>query len=489
MSNFPAYIIDFYMTVSGDYPVANIVKSPSLPSINNLSNSINDMITYINANGINLNNYSFVNSSVTSLIASVKSSLPSNATLTTLISTIQSSISDNVSLVNNLNSLLTYTNSASSSTSFTPPENDTKTTNAPIIIQPQRNRRPQTTTNVIKFKSLGTKVAGMQANANLTSTTLNTFTTKVKNAVHEITDPTPRNTNALITTTRNGRAMINSNFFNNLVGTFVNGRDTVRNNRTRRNRRNIDDTDANTNEEENKKPISRQFNTKESINELNAFNKLAPTVDPTSTPPPVNVVTDSYEISTSQNGDVLTVTFSYFPAGATLSSFSCTYNLTMPSLISLTKSAFDSIMNLSASEKQKICDYTGCSTSSTPSSLDLWTSILVWMFSFISFGVASQLGADITVPYSGSTTGSANYMLNQNYINNISNIALPIYLSTKDSSIRTLLMVCSAREMSDLLYADSSDSKTVKNSYGSSSTIANSLISMINTQTTTSTQT
>lgn len=494
MSNFPAYIIDFYMTVSGSSPIASIIVAPSLPSATSIQSSISKLIGYLKTEGINLNNFSLVNSSLTTIINNINTNLPSSSTLSEQITATQASSSDSTSLINNLQLLLTYINTnTSTNPSFISPEEDTQTASPPTYIYSLRNKKPQTTTSVTKFQSLGSKVSGMQTNANLTSSSLNTFITKVKNAVNEITNPnsTTSTTNPLITTTSNGRVTANPNFFGNLFSSFINNRPTNMSNQSRINNRRRNNRLNNSNTTQTVTSVSTQQSTvtRGAIHDLHIFNILAPTTDPTATASTVNAVADSYEVSTSQNGNVLMVTFSYFTAGSTTSTFACSYNLTMASLVSIANSAYNASLNLTSAEKQSICQKAGYSTSSTPSSLDLWISILICILSYLSFGVASQLGAVITIPYSGTTTGSANYMLNQNYINNVSNISLPIYLSTKDSSTKALLSTGILGKLSDSMYYDSSDSKSSTNSYGSAQTIANSIIDMMNANTATTTAT
>lgn len=106
------------------------------------------------------------------------------------------------------------------------------------------------------------------------------------------------------------------------------------------------------------------------------------------------------------------------------------------------------------------------------------------MLSFVSFNVASSLGASINFPNTGNYLGSANFTLSKEFIENVGNIALPIFLSTKDSHISKLLSVAIPGSISDHMYNDSSNSTK---SYGSSKAIAESFISAIQAHTSTST--
>lgn len=476
---FAAYILDF--TVASGSPRVNFITQAPLPTTSTLSSTVQDLISYINTSGINLSNYSIINSTVTSIITQVKATLTNNATLTTLYNNLSASVSDSSALTGYLNTLLaTIQTSTSSTSTFVPPEEDTGTANGATTTGAVRNKRPTSTVTTTHFKGLGNKVAGIQADSISNSTTNNSFITIIKGGFHELFDTgiknnTTRNT-SLITTGVNGTIQANPNFINNIARSFFNGTGNRRFNRNINNGRRHQNPDTTTNGDYFKQ-----------IHNFSTTNTTTSNIINTST----IVTSDSYEIytsvSTNSSGmSVLQVTFAYFTAGASTSTFSCNYNLTPASLFSLSNSAFTAVKKLNIAEQNKLVSQAGISISSIPNTQDLWNAYLVFMLSFVSFGVAAYLKFDNDIPYSGSVTGSANYMLNQQYLNNVSNISLPISLSGMESQKSDIFSTGIAGRWSDLMYSDSTDSKSSKTSYGSSKTIADAITSLMAKQTSTS---
>lgn len=452
MSNFSSYIINFYVTVSGTSPVANVITYPSVPTSTSVNNSITEITNYLKENDITLSNYSLVKTSVEDMINKVKTTVPSSTSLDTTLEETQASVNDKEMLMKNLTSLSKMVQGSTGSSEFVKPEQDTQSAPPASVITNVKNKRPQNVTNVIKFKSLATKVSSVETNSTQTSATLNSFIEKVKTSMTKYaetgattTTATPNTVyNAITTTLATGA---NPNLFNNLTAMVLGT------SRTRT------------------KP---KTTTKAQVpfTEITSFTGSAPTTME-STKPTVTSVTNSYEISTSQNGDFLNVTFSYFPAGAEVSSFACNFNLTKASLFSVSKSAFNSASKSTLMVKNKLmaqAGYTAASFNPTPQ--DIWTSYLIFLFSYLSFGVASQLGANITVPSSSDTSSSANYMLSKDYLNNMGNVSLPIQTSVMDSDKAALVSTGIPGEWSDLMYSESGEPKT----YNSSKTLADSII-------------
>lgn len=516
------------MTVVNGSPSVTMLTSPPLPSSTTLVTSIKSLISYVQTNGINISNHTLVDTTTNEIVSKSKTTLTPSATLTNLYNQIAASTSDSTTLTGYLNTLLTTVEASSTVGSWISPEDDTQTTTGATITAPQRNKTANTTVQNTKFKGLGTKVSGIQSDSIGNAKVNNTFIGLVKGSFNQVTGWEPNHNrppyrNSFLVANRNGNVSANSNFFANIANSFVNGTNNRNRNRfNNRQGRNFDFPDDGFDTTEVDNSVNNGNETTEAMGAgesrqgrpgrpgscrpcrpcppcppprppdylrlLREFTSTNATTDNTVTLTE-SVISDTYEVYTNTNGSVLNVTFAYFTAGSASSTFACTYNLTPQSLFSLSMSAYRGSLKLSAAEKAKLTSQAGYTSSSSPSNQDMWNTYLVWMLSFISFGVASYLGADIDVPFSGSVTGSANYMLNQNYLNNVSNVSLPVSLSGVDSNKGALLSTGIAGMWSDLPYSESSAALTSTTSYGSSRTIANSIINLMKKQTATTSST
>lgn len=457
--SFNSYLIDFTMGVNADSSgnlksKVTLITQASPPTKSSLKSSITDLITYLSVNSVNISNYTMVSNSVKSIVSEASSSLTSTTELTSLITNINSSISDSTTLYTNLNNLLTYINQNSTeTTTFTSPESDTQTASGATTTGSLRSKIDGTTVTTTRFKGLGKKVASIQSDA-ISSANVNNNAISIFKRGFSIFS----NRSSILTTGTN------NNNLANVVSNLLNG-----NARMNRNRR----------QNNNSVTGSRS----EILKSVHDFSSLNPTTNNTVSLTE-STISDTYEVFTNSPGNgLLEVTFAYFKAGSTTSSFSCKYNLTPASLFSVSESAFKKVVKLSLIEKSNILQSSGYTLTTSPSDTDVWNAYLIWVFSFISFGVASYLGADINLPYSGSVDGSANYMLSGEYIENIGNLALPIILHSRDSHISALFSVGIANKWSDYMYNDSS---TSSKSYGSVKAIAESLISTLQKTTSTS---
>lgn len=485
-----AYILDF--TVSSGTPKVTFITQAPLPTSSSLQSSISNLIAYINTNGINISNYGIVNNTTTDIINQCKSTLTSSPALTTLYTSISASTSDSTQLTTYLTNLQTYVSTSSTTTStFVSPEDDNGTATGATSNGSVRNKMGSTTVSSTSYKSIGSIVKSIQGDSITNATTNNSFITKIKAGFQEVTNPSNTTSSnlstAIIVPNKNGMAEVNPNLIGNFVSNLFSGGRYSRFNRSNNPRNRGGRGRGNNNDQHG------DNNGSDPIKQIYNFTPTNVTTDNTIVTTN-NIIGDGYEIYTSSvpnaNGtNNLQVTFAYFTSGSTSSTFACTYMLTPKSLISLSISAYNASKRLSTIEQSKLVSQAGVSISSIPSNQELWNSYLVWMLSFVSFGVASSLGASINVPYSGSVTGSANYMLNRNYVDNISNISLPISLMTRSSDKASLLSTGIAGSWSDLMYEDSPDSSSSKTTYGSAKTIADTIISTIKTTTDTSTST
>lgn len=492
MIDYTSFIIDFYVTVSNNVPVTTVVTVPSAPSTSSVSASINELITYLKTNVVNLTNYQLISKTVGEIVTklSSSSSIQVQASLTTL----QSSISDSSSLtsaLNGLNSALASSSSSTGSTSTTTstttsyPETDTTTAPAPQSTGNIRNRRGTTTTSVTKFKGLGQKVAGMQTNSSTSSTYMSTLLAKLKPAVQSLaTGSTTTGSTTTSTTTTTALTSQNQRIANivntsgttaqgnpnNIINNFVASLIPLRPRGTRA-------------------AAAATVTLPTSITDLTTLQPPAPSTDPTASTSAVSEATDYYEISTSQSVSptgLLNVIFAYYPANSTTSSFACTYYLTPASLFYLSSNALSKASTMTSAQKSQLADNSGLSTSTSPSNQDVWDSYLIWLLSFLSFGVASQLGfSTLTLPYPGTTTGSANYMMSREYMELVGNFGLTIQTSTMDSDNAALVSTAIPQEWPSMMYSSDFGSNT----YGAYSYAAQSVNASMTKQTSTTTTT
>lgn len=433
MAELKSFIIDFYSTYTNGAPVTTILIAPQLPSSTDVQSMIQELITFLQSNGITLSNYGLVSGGVNNIINAVKK-LPSlSESIKTATDSVGSNSSNATSLITSLQSLLAELESEGASTTYTTPDMETEIGASSTTTGNLRARRPHGQSSVTKFKGLGAKVSEMQTNSTTTSTNYTNFINKVKSAVTSIvngsasasttTSTTSSTTNNTVSTSTNS-SMTTTNLFNT-SGTTSSGvpnniiNNIVRNFLSNRNfGGRINKTGGTTN------------NT--SITDLLNFKAPAPETNPTQTSTVVET-TDYYEVSSAVQSGLIYVTYSYFPANSQTSSFSCTFSLLPNSLISLSLSAYESSIRSSNEIKTTLCQNAGYAASASPTNSDMWNTYLIWLYSYLGTGVASQLGFGNIKPFPGPTTGSVNYMLNEDYMNKVGNFGLTIQTSTMDS--------------------------------------------------------
>lgn len=433
MSDYSSFIINFYVTGSDNKPNATIAVPATIPSINSITATINDFIQYLQANDINLSNITFVSNNINEIISKLSTA---SAQIKTIASSLLSSASDKSTLITKLNSLLTEINLSGVDNSLFSPEDDQVIgVPVPVNIGLTRTKRHTPSVKINKFKGLGQKVLALQANTNVTSNFLATMFNKLKPAITTLTNED----NIVIPPGVPARNLRNRN---NNIGLFLSNFIPRR-------------------------PINRSsLPINSTINDFTSL-PIPPSPSDITITLPETSSTDYYEISTSIINNLINVIFSYYPAGSNVSSFACTFYLTPLSLISLSNNAYIKLINLSVSQKEEIANNVGVDTSTCPTNQEIWNSYLIWLFSYVSFGVASQLGFDKIIPFSGSTNGSANYLLNREYMENVGNIAILIQLSYMDSSNAGIFSTAVPNNFPSLMYSHSS--------YGSYNYIANSL--------------
>lgn len=182
------------------------------------------------------------------------------------------------------------------------------------------------------------------------------------------------------------------------------------------------------------------------------------------------VTSDMYEISTSLENNLIRVNFAYFSTGSNVSTFACSFYLSVFSLIRLSSVAYKNVLDYP--DVQVLANNVGYYSENLSDS-QKWQIYLIWLYSFLAFGVSSQLGFDILKPFPGQRTGTANYMINRTYLEAVGNVSLPIQAAMKNSVQKCLLNVAVPGDWPNLMYSNHIRSG---NYYGY---LANSIISAL----------
>ena len=121
--------------------------------------------------------------------------------------------------------------------------------------------------------------------------------------------------------------------------------------------------------------------------------------------------------------------FAYFSTGSNVSTFACSFYLSVFSLIRLSSVAYKNVLDYP--DVQVLANNVGYYSENLSDS-QKWQIYLIWLYSFfLAFGVSSQLGFDILKPFPGQRTGTANYMINRTYLEAVGNVSLPIQAAMK----------------------------------------------------------
>ena len=457
MTDLKSFVIDFYSTYSNGTPVTNVITAPQLPSSNDIQAMVQELITFLQTNGITLANYGLVSGALSNIINAVKKIPTISDNIKSTIDSFLNNSTNSSSLISSLQSLLTELEAKGINITYVTPNMETGTGISSSLVGNLRSRRPHGQSSIVKFKGLGTIVSEMQANNINMSTNYTNFINKVKSAVNYLANSSKTTTTAATTTattnttgttstttTTNNAATINPlNIFNTAGPSTTGQPNNIINNI-------VKNIVGNYTFGGRVKPNANNL-TNTSITDLSNFKAPSPTTNPTETSTVVES-TDYYEVSSAIQGELIVVTYSYFPANSQTSSFSCTFSLLPSSLISLSLSAYSSSTNCANEIKTTLCQNAGYATSATPTNTDMWTTYLIWLFSYLGTGVASQLGFGNIVPFPGPTTGAVNYMLNENYLDKVGNFGLTIQTSTMNSDAAGLTSISIPDSWSVFMY-------------------------------------
>lgn len=442
MADLKSFIIDFYSTYTNSAPVTTILTSPQLPSSSDVQSMIQELITFLQANGITLSNYGLVTGGVNNIINVIKKIPSLSESVKIATDNVGASSSSATSLTNALKELLAQLEESGETMTYTTPDMETETGTSSTTSGILRARRPHGQSSVTKFKGLGTKVSEIQTNSANTTANYTSFIGKVKSAVTSIVNGSGSSTSNSTTanTTSNGNSTSNNSSSvttsNNVFNTSGNTSSGVPNNIINNIVRNF--LSSRNFGGRIKRPGTNTNNS--SITDLTNFKAPSPTSNPTQTSTVVET-TDYYEISSAIQNGLISITYSYYPANSQTSSFSCTFSLLPNSLISLSLSAYETVINSSNEIKNTLCQNSGYAASTSPTNTDMWNVYLIWLYSYLATGVASQLGFGNVEPFPGPTTGSVNYMLNEDYMNKVGNFGLTIQISTMDTDVAGLTSI------------------------------------------------
>jgi hypothetical protein len=217
------------------------------------------------------------------------------------------------------------------------------------------------------------------------------------------------------------------------------------------------------------RPIPRPCPRPTPVNPLTTFlSYIPPTPISTESPKPTVVKTNSYyEIDTSivtynktDKQKRLKVNYTYYPSetnpcscpNKSLESISCTFYLNFETLISLCLTAYNEVKNLNSSEQSSIAQYSGISTT-CPTNIDLWNSLLIWLLTFCAENILSQLFPNLGKVKSPKVVkGVVNYMLGSIYLKQVGNFGLTNASLETNASLDTTLTVAIPRKWEYLMY-------------------------------------
>lgn len=422
MSELSSFVIDFYVTYNNGSAVTTVVNQPILPTKSNVTTTIEYLIAYVEANGITFQNYSMVSDGVNSIPVPTTSMEDDGTGYTELMNKIKSSISSKETLIKYLQELLTKIKAEGSTMDVTTPDMETTSGTKTSIVGNLRSRRTGGSSVVTKPETLGAKVSTLQTDSSKLYTSLSKFIGAVKNTFNSMNSDQPHSTpmntitTSMNTGTVSGRTGATpNNIIDNIAKTLVGGRTPGM--APRRGPRNGN--------------VQKPAN----MTSINTFPIPVPTL--TSSTTVTSQPTNYYEVSTSVSNGYINVLYSYYLANTTTSAYAFTFSLSPKSLISLSYSGYSKAISLSSTAKTNIIDHS-CYSGSTDNT-GIWTSYLIWLYSYLSIGVASQFGLNGINPFPEEEQGSVNYMLDFDYMQKVGNFSLTLQKSTLSSDSADML--------------------------------------------------
>lgn len=447
MTTMESFVIDFYTTVVNNSPVTTISTPAITPNSSSITTSIEKFVSYLESNKITINNIAFVRSNITDIENLLKKFPEYN----TFVAKLKETETNTDGLIANLKILINKIKTTSSTTPTTIEDvTEPSSGTAPAKMPAQKTKRVGGLSTNTEFVSISTKITNVETNIKGLAENYSSFITKINAAFTSLSKGTstipPRTTD----TTKKQKVTVsaavnnNNNIINNIAKFLVGNRNAQYIIGTR------------------PQPVKskKQIETTPQIVNISSFQPYSLQGTVTSSQTSVEkIATDYYEVSTSIRTDYIVVLFSYYPANSTTSSFACTFCLNIKQLAFLSGNAFKKIIAENAVNKAEAVDNSGVSGSTTPG--HLWNSYLIWVYSYLSFCVASQLGFGIfpSVPKRGDL--SVNYMLAHEYMQKIGNCGITLSSSTMSSTHAALLKVAIPHNWPRYMYSYNNNTSMV----------------------------
>lgn len=420
------FVINFWVSYINETAQVKFITVPPVPSSTDITTTINSLISYLQTNGISLSNYGMVSTEVESL--SNKISSMSGGKYSKEAENLKTSTASKDQLIAQLQSLKSKLQTNVSDLNVTLPSEDTGTSPSSSINCSKRSTRKGGTSKVTTNETIGQLVGKLQANSTTSSATFKTFVNKVKAVFSQENQAVSTSggaaSSAMTTSSKPKFTGKSNNIFNKIADGIINRRGM-----TNRNTKTVN------------KPVSTSGGAASTSGAASsAKNQLLSYVPPDSTTADQTsneqtVSTDYYDIETSIVNNYLQVSYSLFEANTTTSVRSFTFTLTPESLISLSYTAYKSAKNSTTSIKSQLVTEGRGDTIETTADSDLWNSYLLWLFSYLSTGVGSQLYDTPIQPFPGSSTNSSvNYMMEFGYLNAVGNLGLTVQKASLSTS-------------------------------------------------------
>ncbi len=449
-----SYEINFTMECTNTGPLAKIVTVGSSPNTDTDSQkTIKEIYDDVLKNGINIGNSTEIEQELTELTNKIKLEYPDNDQIEEDVNSVMANSKNKNGLLWSLKEL--YNSISDENLDVTLPDQDIKISPKPTGVYYNINAPVKSTNTIIvpTRQSIATVVTKLDANLSTANKNLSSLVDRLKSSIKSTT--TSESTSLLsgqIGT--NGRSR--DNIINRIAATLL-GRNGVK----------FSDT------------INRLRNSTGTFTTLQNFNLSQ--ISTSLIPPTTMARGYMYEIqSESTNDDTMKVTFKYYPTNEP-KYYEFQFYLNNTSFFSLSERAFSNCKNLSDSDKIDLVKSAGITqnTSTTvPSNDYLWHAYLIWVYSYLSFGLQSQMLKNNGFSYpNNSEYDSLNYMLRYGYLETIGNFCTQIQVSyARDVQYAQLLSVSIPRKWVNCMYPNGPES--VEQTYKLSE--SQSIISLIN---------
>lgn len=456
MSELSSFVIDFYVTYTNGSAVTTVVTQPVVPTKSSVTTTIESLIAYIQANGVNFSNYSLVSDGVNSLPYSNTSVEGDETGYSEMMTKIKSSMSSSTSLITNLQALLEKVKAEGSSIDITTPDMEEATGTTPSIVGNLKSRRSGGQSAVTNFEGLGSKVGTLEKDSSKLFTSLSKFIPTVKNAINSMNTGSSSSNSGSTTTngvTSSGQPTTsnstNSSNVNNTSGTISGNSNATPNNIINNIAKSLMGGSKVPSLIPKRGTKSGSTSNSGSMSSLNTFPIPVPTSTPNTTG--VSQPTDYYQISTSVSNGYINVLYSYYLANTTTSAYAFTFSLSPKSLISLSLCGYSKAISSSSTVKTNIIDHS-CYSGSTDN-IGIWISYLIWLYSYLSIGVGSQLDLNGIYSFPEEEQGSINYMLDLQYMQKVGNFSLTLQKSTLSSDKAAFLDIGIPYGWSKMMYS------------------------------------